>query len=173
MILDRPYQLIIFDADGTLRQTTVPGQPCPNAPNEWRILPHVVDTIAMIPTTTAIGLASNQAGVAAGFLTETMACSLLWDLYRVATAKWPHAGHMRQRAILGDMIRYCPHAIEAGCICRKPSPEMIFSIMRAVGLHIGHEVLYVGDMASDQICAQRAGIDFAYAQNFFHWPTTV
>jgi len=33
-------KLVIFDADGTLRRCTVPGQPCPNTPNDltlWKV----------------------------------------------------------------------------------------------------------------------------------------
>lgn len=31
-------KLIIFDADGTLRRCTVPGQPCPNKDGEWELM---------------------------------------------------------------------------------------------------------------------------------------
>ena len=34
-----PARLVVFDADGTLRRTTVPGQPCPRASDQWELLP--------------------------------------------------------------------------------------------------------------------------------------
>jgi hypothetical protein len=37
----RRFGLYLFDADGTLRRTTVEGQPCPNRPYEWELMPNV------------------------------------------------------------------------------------------------------------------------------------
>jgi len=42
------YRLIIFDADGTLRCCTVPGQVCPNADNQWELLPNVKEKLSEI-----------------------------------------------------------------------------------------------------------------------------
>ena len=63
------YKLIIFDVDGTLRRCLAPGQVCPNAPDQWELMPNVKETLAEIKWglpdcgNTAFGIASNQAGV--------------------------------------------------------------------------------------------------------------
>lgn len=68
---EQKYKLIILDADGTLRRTTVPGLPCPNAPDEWELIPGVRERLAEIDwTTTHFAIVSNQGGVALGYLTE-------------------------------------------------------------------------------------------------------
>jgi histidinol phosphatase-like enzyme len=45
---DAPIRLYVFDADGTLRRTTVPGLPCPNRPGEWELIPGVRERLARI-----------------------------------------------------------------------------------------------------------------------------
>lgn len=42
-------KLIIFDADGTLRRCTVPGQPCPNKADEWELMPGAKERLATLP----------------------------------------------------------------------------------------------------------------------------
>ena len=41
------YELIVFDADGTLRRTVVPDQPCPRAAGEWILMPGVREVLAV------------------------------------------------------------------------------------------------------------------------------
>jgi hypothetical protein len=75
-------RLYVFDADGTLRRTRVPGQPCPRSPEEWELLPDVVARLAAIPFEDGIelGIASNQDQVAYGHLSAAMARALLAEL---------------------------------------------------------------------------------------------
>jgi histidinol phosphatase-like enzyme len=71
---ERPVKLYIFDADGTLRGCTVPGQPCPNRPGEWELLPGVRERLARIGWDERAGphfaVATNQGGVGLGYFTE-------------------------------------------------------------------------------------------------------
>lgn len=113
-------KLYVFDADGTLRRCTVPGQPCPNKPGEWELLPGVEGRLARIDwNITGLGILSNQGGIALGHLSEDMAYQLLCDTVTAATKRWPLAGS----------IFVCPHAPGAGCACRKPSPVGLRKIM--------------------------------------------
>ena len=148
-------KLILFDADGTLRTCTVPGQPCPNEPDQWRLLPNVRKTISNLGDV-ALGIISNQAGVAYGYLSEGMANKLLHDLAKSAFG---------ERAYIID---FCPHAIDAGCECRKPKPRMLERCMNITLCEPG-ETLFVGDQETDKQAAQNARCAFIWAKDFFKW----
>lgn len=152
-------KLIIFDADGTLRRCTVPGQPCPNKADEWEVIPGVKEKIAALPEKMRFAIVSNQGGVGLGLMTDLEAYSLLERLSEAVfweTRKdlaWVHA---------------CIHAPKDGCACRKPSPLMLYKAMTDARSRPA-ETLYVGDMDSDREAAQRAGVAFLWAWEFFGW----
>jgi D-glycero-D-manno-heptose 1,7-bisphosphate phosphatase len=102
-------------------------------------------------------IVSNQGGVGLGHLSESMALNLLFNLADVLF----DPRHYR--------VYMCPHAPSAGCICRKPSPYALYKAM-ADTHSIPRDTLYVGDMESDREAAQRAGVAFLWAWEFFGWP---
>lgn len=157
------YRLIIFDADGTLRRCTVPGQPCPNRPGEWELIPGVRECLARLDWgQTCVAIASNQAGVALGYLTAQDAIDMLHATGQAAFGAWLPGG------IATAHVRICPHRPADGCQCRKPAPGMVLDIMAHYRVAPA-ETLYVGDMDSDRECAARAGVDFRWAADFFGW----
>ncbi|HEX8391930.1 MAG TPA: HAD-IIIA family hydrolase [Longimicrobium sp.] len=156
---DPSIRLYIFDADDTLRRTLVPGKPCPHRPGEWELLPGVRERLSAMPWHTLhLGIASNQDQVAYGHMTAEMCRSLFVDLIREAVG----------RDVPEACIRFCPHALEVDCGCRKPAPGMLMDIM-------GHfeagadETLFVGNAPSDKEAARAAGVRFAWAWDFFGW----
>jgi D-glycero-D-manno-heptose 1,7-bisphosphate phosphatase len=152
-----PVRLYVFDADGTLRRTTVPGLPCPNAPGEWELIPGVRERLARINWGGArFGVATNQGGVGLGYLSLARARSLLEEMVVEAFGVGPPPGS----------IEICPHAPHAGCACRKPEPLMLLRLMRRFAVSAG-ETLYVGDMDRDEEAARRAGARFLWAHQFF------
>ncbi len=156
---DNPIKLYIFDADGTLRRTTVPGLPCPNKPGDWELIPGVRERLAIIdwgPQGARYGVASNQGGVGMGYLTFDMARQLLVSMVTEAFGEPPPMGS----------IEVCPHAPHAGCKCRKPSPLMLIRLMHRFNVRRG-ETLFVGDMERDEEAARRAGVRFMWAHQFF------
>lgn len=157
-------RLLIFDADGTLRRCTVEGQPCPNKPGEWELLPGVKDRLAQYQWSRdlMIGVASNQGGVGLGILTEGVALKLLVDMFTEITGRWPLTG----------TIQMCPHAPGAGCACRKPKPLMLHKVMQAAGFSPA-ETTFIGDQTSDEQAATAAGCDFIAAADFFGWPGVI
>lgn len=148
-------RLIIFDADGTLRRCTVPGQPCPNAPGEWELIPGVEKAITQLSERTAFAVVSNQGGVGLGYLSVEMAGRLLYDMAQEA---FPNGDDV--------LILICPHAPDAGCDCRKPKPRLLERCMNKT-LVGPRETLYVGDMESDRQAAENAGCCFMWAADFF------
>jgi D-glycero-D-manno-heptose 1,7-bisphosphate phosphatase len=156
------YLLWIFDADGTLRRTTVPGQPCPRHADEWELLPRVRRTLQGLPWNSpggpCIGVASNQDQVGAGLIPLATARRLLRDLMlEAAGVSLPPAA-----------IQLCPHALGVPCRCRKPGPAMIERIQSHYGISAGDTVL-VGDQPSDRRAAEAAGVAFIEARELFGW----
>ena len=152
-------RLVIFDADGTLRETTVPGQPCPHAPGEWRLLPGVRERLTTIDWNARginVGVASNQDHVGYGLLSAETARELLRAMIQEATGG----------AVRDPDVRFCAHRLEDPCECRKPAPGMLLALMRA------HDVppaatLFIGDAPTDAEAARRAQVRFAWASEFF------
>jgi D-glycero-D-manno-heptose 1,7-bisphosphate phosphatase len=152
-------KLYIFDADGTLRRTTVPGLPCPNRPGEWELIPGVRERLTRIGWGAGgarFGVASNQGGVGLGYMTLAAARRLLADMVVAAFGVEPPPGS----------IEVCPHAPYLKCACRKPEPLMLLRLMRRFGAAPA-ETLFVGDMDKDEEAARRAGTRFMWADEFF------
>jgi D-glycero-D-manno-heptose 1,7-bisphosphate phosphatase len=159
--METPVRLYIFDADGTLRRTTVPGLPCPNAPGEWELIPGVRERLARIrwgEGGARFGVATNQGGVGLGYLSLAVARSLLVEMVVEAFGAPPPPGS----------IEVCPHAPYLGCPCRKPEPLMLQRLMRRFRVS-KEETLFVGDMDRDEEAARRAGARFMWAWDFFDW----
>lgn len=158
------YDALFFDADGTLRECIVPGQPCPNKDGEWKLKDNVRETLSLYDWD-KIGLSviSNQGGVALGYLSEEDAHRLIKNAVMEATDRIP----------LARTIFICPHLPSAGCDCRKPKPKLLLDAemyWHSHGvIHAPNTCLYVGDMESDEEAAKAAGIDFMYAKEFFDW----
>jgi len=159
---EKPVRLYIFDADGTLRRTTVEGLPCPNEPGQWELVPGVRERLSQIEWGgggASFGVATNQGGVGLGYLTFETAHALLVEMVQQAFGVPPPAGS----------IEICPHAPHRGCGCRKPRPGMLLNLMRRFKATRA-ETLFVGDMDRDEEAARRAGVRFSWAHEFFGWP---
>lgn len=153
-------KLYIFDADNTLRRSTVPGQPTPNKKDEWELLPNVKEKLHEILSKNAdarIAIASNQGGIELGYLSQRQARKLLNDLYKDVSGK---------RAPKG-MIQLCPD-FKKTSRCRKPEPGMLQAIIKQAGVS-PECTLFVGDAEDDRLTAKNAGVQFAWAKNFFGW----
>ena len=151
--------LLIFDADGTLRWTVIPGQPSPIAPGEWRLMPGVAERLRGLdwgPRGHKLGIASNQDGVALGHLTASMARRLLRETVEEALGFVPEDAAIEMCTCTPD--RHCPR--------HKPEPGMLCSILARFGLS-PDQALFVGDLPIDREAAHRAGVPFAWAREFF------
>jgi D-glycero-D-manno-heptose 1,7-bisphosphate phosphatase len=152
-------RLYIFDADGTLRWTTVAGQKYPLAAHEWRLMPGVTQKLAAIPWAEDgpwLAIASNQNGVARGELGENTARQLMHDMLFEAL------GHVPPRTRIEMCI--CDESLD--CTCRKPEPGLLLRLIAHFGVR-PEETLFVGDLAIDQEAARRANVRFVWAHEFF------
>lgn len=156
-------KLVIFDKDGTLIRQY--GRRPANSEREQILLPGVAERIAELRALgIKVAIASNQGGVAWGFISYERAAALVYD----CSVKIGGA----------DAWRVCPfdpraeqkfpdgfYAQESAD--RKPSPGMLLSIMEELGV-ASDETLMVGDMeAEDKGAADACGCYFAYAAEFF------
>jgi HAD superfamily hydrolase (TIGR01662 family) len=152
------YTAVAFDVDGTLRHSLHPVWPFPTRRGEWEFCPNVQAVIQEYYTPMPglrYAFVTNQAGIAMGVVAYADACTMLEDLVPL---------FCRQSVD----IFLCPHAVDAGCACRKPSPY--FLLRFAFIYHVPMpQLLYVGDMLTDFEAADRAGCDFCWSPDFFGW----
>jgi D-glycero-D-manno-heptose 1,7-bisphosphate phosphatase len=151
-------KLIIFDADGTLRRTTVPTRPCPYGADDWELLPNVRSRLGALGPEILLGVASNQDHVGYGHLSFEAAQALLAGLLREAAG----------RDLAAPALALCPHRLEVACACRKPAPGLLLQIMSHYGVPPAL-TLFVGDAETDRQAAGRARVQFAWAADFFDW----
>lgn len=162
-LYEQGVSLVIFDKDGTLAESK--SGEFVNSPDDQVLLPNVREAIAALQ---ALGIyvtiASNQGGVAFGYMKWHEATSIVHDAARKAGIDNPYS------ALL------CPYhpdgteeAYRGNSIFRKPAPGMIIQAMLFSGIEDGQRVLFVGDMETDKQAAERAGVRFMWAKDFFGW----
>lgn len=153
--------MYIFDKDGTLIKG-LENRPA-NTPAEQVPLPGVVDKIASLRAAGhACYIASNQGGVAWGFISFQEAYALLKDACQKCGIDDGH-------------FLFCPYdsrgehaeAYAMFAYLRKPKPGMLDLIMKAEPDY--YRVVMVGDQDSDREAAHAAGVEFAWASDFFEW----
>lgn len=157
--------LFIFDKDGTLVRNAANLQKPPNKTEEQEVLPNVLEKLDFLRNKGhKIAIASNQGGVAWGFLTEDQARDLMKDCVKKIGG--------------ADGWAVCPHDLRAfgkpnsnqryaiSCNCRKPASGMLDKLMWATD-SLSEDTIFVGDQESDKQAAENAGIKFIWAKNFF------
>ena len=153
--------LFIFDMDGTLISSYM------DAPNRryatWHVLPGRREMLAELRKQGhRVGIATNQAGVAFGHVTESqvtrkieavlIALGLPEDTPVAVCFAHPHAKAHRYR-----------NPVEVAR--RKPSGSMLRELIEATSMH--EDVVYVGDQPDDRRAARDAHVAFRLADDFF------
>lgn len=150
--------LIIFDKDSTLVES-IDDRPA-NRLEEHRLLPGVLEKCRQLKAEGHIlGIASNQGGVAFGHLPYRMAQALMQHLASEIGADYALFCPYHPR---GTVKRYARESL-----FRKPNPGMILEIARRARVDNPQDILFVGDLETDQQAAFRAGVQFAWAKDFF------
>jgi HAD superfamily hydrolase (TIGR01662 family) len=130
---------VLFDRDGTL----VVDVPYNRDPRLVRQMPGAKDVLDSLRARgLAVGVLSNQSGVARGLLTESQVAGV----------------NARVEELLGpfDVWEVCPHGVADGCPCRKPAPGMVHSACHRLGIQ-PFEAVLIGDIGSDVEAAEAAG----------------
>lgn len=152
-------RLYIFDADGTVRWTTVPGQKYPLASHEWRLMPGVAERLRAIPWSEYgpwLGVASNQTGVGEGLIDRAAAHALIVDAMVAAIGELPPRSQIAMCC--------CPPGV--ACARRKPAPGMLLHLLAHFDV-AARDAVFVGDQPIDAQAAAAAGVPFVAAKAFF------
>jgi D-glycero-D-manno-heptose 1,7-bisphosphate phosphatase len=152
------YQLVIFDADGTLVRPKS-GKDFREHADDWELLPgRLCACQGLQANGVKLAIASNQGGVAFGYLAEPAIRQALHDL---------------GADIGAHMVRFCPFHPDGTLLqyrCdsadRKPSPGMLQAVMNQLKIPSEH-TLFVGDRSEDEGAAKAAGVAFQWADTFF------
>jgi HAD superfamily hydrolase (TIGR01662 family) len=131
---------VLLDRDGTLvRDVPYNGDPARVEP-----LPGVRGALDRLRARgIPLAIVSNQSGIARGRLTGAQAEAVM----------------ARVTELLGpfDDVRWCPHAPEDACACRKPAPGLLLAAAGAVGADPRRCVM-IGDIGADIEAARAAGM---------------
>lgn len=135
---------VFLDRDGVVNVFPGPGKFVLSW-DEFAFMPGVAEQIRRLREASYfLALITNQSGVGRGLM-------VLEDLHEI---------HAKMQTALGndavDAIYYCPHHPEAGCACRKPSPEMILRACEEHGLDAAASVV-IGDSGRDMEMGRAAG----------------
>ena len=134
-----PARAVLFDRDGTLIEDV----PYNGDPARVRPVPAAAAAVAAARQAgAAVGMITNQSGIARGLLTAAEARAVS---DRAAGLTGPF-----------DIVEMCPHGPDAGCGCRKPAPGMVRAAAAALGVP-PHECAVIGDIAADVAAARAAG----------------
>jgi len=136
-------QAVFLDRDGTLIEDVG----YPRDPDRVRLLPGVPEALQRLRQAGfRLVIVSNQSGVGRGLVTPEEVTAVHRRLIEVLE------GH----GVVIDDARYCPHAPEDACDCRKPSPAMLYAAAEHLGIDLAGSFM-VGDKASDAEAGRRAG----------------
>lgn len=134
---------VFLDRDGTLIEDVG----YPDDPDRVRLLPAVPEGLRRLREAGfRLVIVSNQSGVGRGLIAPE-------DARRV---------HARVLELLGeqgiaiDLAKYCPHAPDEGCDCRKPAPGMLLDAAAELSLDLEASFM-IGDKGSDIAAGGSAG----------------
>jgi D-glycero-D-manno-heptose 1,7-bisphosphate phosphatase len=133
---------VFIDRDGTIMQDV---NYCSD-PAQVEIFP---GTSAALQRIKAAGfkivVITNQSGIGRGYFSEQQ--------YRAVEAEVDR----QLGSGIVDASYFCPHAPNAGCECRKPSPALILQAALEHDLDLSRSYM-IGDKAIDAECGRNAGI---------------
>jgi len=151
--------LLFMDRDGTLNRSL--GHRPPNDPREVEILPGVARRLHRAASLGwRLVVVTNQGGVAFGYQTHRQA----WLTLQAVLDALP---------VTFDAVYLCPHhphgtdpRYAVACPNRKPEPGFLLDALARYGAR-PEECLIVGDMDTDRLAAEAAGVPFRWAQDYF------
>jgi D-glycero-D-manno-heptose 1,7-bisphosphate phosphatase len=135
---------VLLDRDGALNREMGRGV---RSWQEFEFLPGVLRALrrlAALPV--PIVVVSNQAAIGRGWVSADTVAGIHRRMLRA----------VRRAGGRIDDVMVCPHAPEAGCLCRKPRPGLLLGAAQKYGFDLRRAVM-VGDSHRDVQAAQAAG----------------
>ena len=141
-----PRGAVFLDRDGVLNERPAPHEYVTSR-DAFRWLPGAAGAVGRIAAAgLPVFVVSNQRGVARGLVSTATLTALESE---IQGALEHHGAHI-------TAFYYCPHALEDGCDCRKPSPGLLLRAAREHGVALSESVM-VGDSESDVEAGRAAG----------------
>lgn len=149
--------LFIFDKDDTLVQTWLGKRA--EKPSDQMFLPNVLEKCSsLMDGGHTLSVASNQGGVAFGYLTYAQAeANVRWVAQQIGAVLYEFCPYHPQGTV-PEFSRDDP--------CRKPNPGMLQSLQARTGFP-WHRIIFVGNGIEDWQAALMAGCQFVWANDFF------
>jgi histidinol-phosphate phosphatase family protein len=139
----RAAPAIFLDRDGTLIEDVG----YPRDPDRVRLVDGVAEALSSLADAGfRLIVVSNQSGVGSG-LVHPQEAEAVHDRF---------VSEFEARGIALDGAKYCPHAPDAGCDCRKPAPGLLLAAADELGLNLKASFM-IGDKDSDAEAGRRAG----------------
>ena len=134
---------VFLDRDGTI----IRDEHYLDDPDRLHILPGVREALSLAKDAGfLLVVISNQSGIGRGIISERDARRV----HRRFVEQFKKAG------ITFDAVKYCPHAPNDGCTCRKPSPSLLREVATELDLDLSESYM-IGDKISDVAAGRRAG----------------
>jgi D-glycero-D-manno-heptose 1,7-bisphosphate phosphatase len=134
---------VLLDRDGTLIRDT--GHP--HRPEDYAPLPGVAPALRRLADAGfRLAIVTNQSGIGRGWFD--------WPAYERFHARV--LADLEAEGVAIDATFVCPHAPDAGCVCRKPAPGLLLRARDALGADLGASWM-IGDTERDVAAARAAG----------------
>jgi len=144
LVTDSP-RAVLLDRDGVINFDS------PDyilSPADWLPIPGSLEAIARLcKAGIAVAIISNQSGLGRGMMDQ--------DTFNAIHAKMMLA--IEDAGGFISHVSYCPHAPDAGCVCRKPKPGMVRDCLEACDVSADAAIM-IGDSLRDISAAHAAGV---------------
>ncbi len=136
---------IFLDRDSTINDESLGA---PSNKREFKFLEGVIDSLKKIAKKTNYKLIviTNQTGISKGDFNKKQLDRLHAHMIKT----------LKTKGITISGVYYCPHRAEELCVCRKPSPGMIFKAAKEHSINL-EKSWFVGDKAHDLLAGHYAG----------------
>jgi D-glycero-D-manno-heptose 1,7-bisphosphate phosphatase len=116
-------------------------------PEQFELIPGTLEALKKLSETGyRIVVVTNQAGIGLGYFSKE-------DFYKVNKGMLSEAHKVGLKI---DRVYYCPHGIDDGCICRKPSPGMLLQAAQELNIDLKKSYM-IGDKQTDIEAGEAAG----------------
>lgn len=137
---------VFLDRDGVINRKAPEGKYITQW-NDFEFLPGAADAIkALNQAGFLVIVVTNQRCVAKGLLTESKLRLIHERMIR----------ELKKQGAVIDAVYYCPHEVEARCLCRKPEPGMILQAAKDHDINLAISWM-VGDCLKDVEAGKAAG----------------
>lgn len=151
--------LFIFDKDGTICRPNDGGKFINKTEQQILMSGVALKCAALKAQGHHLAVASNQGGVAFGFMSPAEAEAIVAHAAQLIGAEEWQVSFCHPGGTVGQYAKESQY--------RKPNPKMLLDLMATFSISKANTVM-IGDRPEDQEAAKAAGVDFQWADEFFN-----